>query len=74
MTKNVDKFFHLHLISDATGETLNAVAKAATVQYGAFQPIEHVHALVRSEKQLNRVVQEIDRRGAGQRIGDHERW
>jgi len=60
MNKDTDRFFHLHLVSDATGETLNAVAKAATVQYASFQPIEHVHALVRSEKQLNRALTEIE--------------
>ena len=25
--------FHMHLVSDSTGETLIAIAKAATVQY-----------------------------------------
>lgn len=60
MNKDTDRFFHLHLVSDATGETLNAVAKAATVQYANFRPIEHVHALVRSEKQLFRVLTEIE--------------
>lgn len=60
MNKDTDRFFHLHLVSDATGETLNAVAKAATVQYASFQSIEHIHALVRSEKQLNRALTEIE--------------
>ncbi len=60
MNKDTDRYFHLHLVSDATGETLNAVAKAATVQYASFRSIEHVHALVRSEKQLNRILTEIE--------------
>ena len=46
------KFFHIHLVSDSTGETLNAVAKAATVQFVDFQPIEHSHVLVRNKNQL----------------------
>ncbi len=54
------KFFHLHLVSDSTGETLNAVAKAATVQYADFQPIEHIHALIRNTKQLEAVVRDIE--------------
>ncbi len=54
------KFFHLHLVSDSTGETLNAVAKAATVQYADFQPIEHVHALIRNTKQLEAVVRDVE--------------
>ena len=54
------KFFHLHLVSDSTGETLNAVTKAATVQYADFQPIEHVHALIRNTKQMDSVVRDIE--------------
>lgn len=54
------KFFHLHLVSDSTGETLTAVAKAATVQYSDFQPIEHVHTLIRNRKQMDNVVRDIE--------------
>lgn len=53
-------FFHLHLISDATGETLTTIAKAAAVQYAQVRPIEHVHPLVRTQKQLDRVLQEVE--------------
>jgi hypothetical protein len=35
--------FHLHLISDSTGETLIAVAHAAAAQYSHIVPLEHVH-------------------------------
>ncbi len=51
--------FHLHLISDATGETLNAVAKAACAQFENAEVIEHFYALVRSQRQLQRVVEHI---------------
>ena len=37
--------FHLHLISDATGETLTTMAKAAAVQYPQVRAIEHIHPL-----------------------------
>jgi regulator of PEP synthase PpsR (kinase-PPPase family) len=47
-------------VSDATGETLSTVAKAACVQYASFKPIEHIHSLVRSPRQLTRVVKEIE--------------
>jgi regulator of PEP synthase PpsR (kinase-PPPase family) len=57
---NLPKFFHLHLVSDATGETLTAIAKAAIVQYSQVRSIEHVHSLVRTRKQLERVFQEIE--------------
>lgn len=55
------QFFHMHLVSDATGETLNTVGRAATAYYSDFQPIEHVYALVRTGKQLERVLVEIER-------------
>lgn len=60
MSCNLPKFFHLHLVSDATGETLTAIAKAAIVQYSQVRSIEHVHSLVRTKKQLERVFQEIE--------------
>jgi hypothetical protein len=59
-TKTPEIFFHLHLVSDATGETLNAIAKAACAQFDMVEPIEHVYSLVRSKKQLDRVLNEIE--------------
>ncbi len=53
-------YFHLHLISDATGETLITVARAAAAQYAKVMPVEHVHPLVRTQKQLDRVLAELD--------------
>jgi [pyruvate, water dikinase]-phosphate phosphotransferase / [pyruvate, water dikinase] kinase len=52
--------FHLHLISDSTGETLITVARAAAAQYSHIVPLEHVHPLVRTQKQLDRVLNEIE--------------
>ena len=51
--------FHLHLVSDATGETINAVAKAAMVQFESAEPIEHVWTMVRSNTQVMKVVEGI---------------
>ena len=59
MANALPSYFHLHLISDATGETLTTIAKAAAVQYAQVRPIEHVHPLVRSARQLERVLQEV---------------
>ncbi|MTI44402.1 hypothetical protein JM93_03337 [Roseibium hamelinense] len=59
MNKN-RHYFHLHLVSDSTGETLMTVARAATAQYENIQEIEHVYPLVRSHKQLDRVISEIE--------------
>jgi len=53
-------YFHVHLVSDSTGETLTTIAKAAAVQYADKRAIEHVHALVRSERQMERVLEDID--------------
>jgi [pyruvate, water dikinase]-phosphate phosphotransferase / [pyruvate, water dikinase] kinase len=53
-------YFHLHLISDATGETLITVARAAAAQYAKVTPVEHMHPLVRTQKQLDRVLAEIE--------------
>ena len=53
-------FFHLHLVSDSTGETLLAVSRAASAQYQGISAIEHIYPLVRNSNQLDRVLQEID--------------
>jgi regulator of PEP synthase PpsR (kinase-PPPase family) len=53
-------YFHVHLVSDSTGETLNAMAKAVTARFDAVLPIEHIYALVRSQRQLDRVLKEIE--------------
>lgn len=53
-------YFHVHLVSDSTGETLNAMAKAVVARFDGVIPIEHIYALVRSRKQLERVLHEIE--------------
>ena len=50
---------HLHLVSDATGETLNSVARACLVQFEGIEPREHVWSLVRTPNQMERVIQGI---------------
>ena len=53
-------YFHLHLVSDSTGETLITVARAVAAQYANVTAVEHVYPLVRSQKQLDRVLSEIE--------------
>ncbi|MBB5048487.1 hypothetical protein HNR60_003253 [Rhodopseudomonas rhenobacensis] len=53
-------YFHLHLVSDSTGETLITVSRAVAAQYANVSPVEHVYPLVRSQKQLDRVLTEIE--------------
>jgi len=57
--KNRESFFHLHMISDATGETLIAVARAAAAQYTQMRSIEHLYSMVRTVKQLDRIIVEL---------------
>lgn len=53
-------YFHLHLVSDATGETLIAVSRAVAAQFQGVASIEHVYPLVRSRAQLDRAIAEIE--------------
>jgi len=53
-------YFHLHLVSDSTGETLIAASRAASAQYQGVASIEHVYPLVRTPEQLDRVIAEIE--------------
>jgi [pyruvate, water dikinase]-phosphate phosphotransferase / [pyruvate, water dikinase] kinase len=48
--------FHLHLVSDATGDTVHAVARACLVQFEGVEAVEHIWSLVRSKSQIDRVV------------------
>ncbi|MDP1630122.1 MAG: pyruvate, water dikinase regulatory protein [Caulobacter sp.] len=52
-------YFHIHLVSDSTGETLNAMARAVCARFTEILPIEHIYALVRSTRQLERALEEI---------------
>jgi len=60
MPNSPPSYYHMHLVSDSTGDTLTAIAKAAAAQYATLKPIEHMHPLVRTPRQLKRVLQEIE--------------
>lgn len=51
--------FHVHMISDSTGETLMAVMRASVVQFEHARPIEHLYALVRSPRTLERALDHV---------------
>src|ERR1700749_1954192 len=51
---------NLHLVSDATGETLNAIARATTVQFEPAQIMHHRWSLIRTRFQLHRVLEGIE--------------
>ena len=51
---------NLHLVSDATGETLNAIARATTVQFEHADIIYHRWSLIRTRFQLHRVLEGVE--------------
>jgi [pyruvate, water dikinase]-phosphate phosphotransferase / [pyruvate, water dikinase] kinase len=52
--------YHLHLLSDSTGETLENIAKAALAQFdGANEVVKHFWPMVRSESHLDRILIDI---------------
>ncbi|HEY8573581.1 pyruvate, water dikinase regulatory protein [Phenylobacterium sp.] len=53
-------YFHIHLVSDSTGETLNALARAVCARFDNVLPIEHIYALVRSKRQLDRALGDVE--------------
>ncbi len=53
-------FFHVHLVSDSTGETLVEVMRASCAQFSNISPIEHIHALVRTEERMERALKSIE--------------
>lgn len=52
--------FHLHLVSDSTGETLLATSRAVVARYQNAQAIEHIYPMVRDKKSLETVIKNID--------------
>jgi len=57
---NIAIYFHVHLVSDSTGETLVALMKASTAQFKSATALEHLHALVRSEAQMAQTLDMIE--------------
>ena len=51
---------NLHLVSDATGETLNAIARATIVQFEQADIVYHRWSLIRTRFQLHRVLEGIE--------------
>lgn len=53
--------FHLHLVSDATGETIHSVARACLAQFAGVEPIEHNWTLIRTQSQIDKLLQEVEK-------------
>jgi len=58
--KNISVYFHVHLVSDSTGETLVAMMKASCAQFRNATPLEHLHPLIRSDDQMTKILTEIE--------------
>lgn len=51
--------FHLHLVSDSTGETIHSVARACLAQFGDVEPVEHAWPMARTENAMDFVLDGI---------------
>lgn len=53
-------FFHVHLVSDSTGETLSTMMKSVAARFPTAKPLEHVASLIRSHTQLDKALSRIE--------------
>ncbi len=51
---------HLHMVSDATGETVHGIVRACLVQFESIEVVEHLWPLVRTKGQLEKVLVAIE--------------
>lgn len=54
--------FHLHLVSDSTGETVSSVARAAITQFEGVEVEEHSWSLIRTKGQVDKALEGIRRK------------
>jgi regulator of PEP synthase PpsR (kinase-PPPase family) len=55
-----ERRINLHLVSEATGETVNTLARATTAQFDEAHIIMHRWSLIRTSFQLHRVLEGIE--------------
>ncbi len=55
--------YHIHLVSDSTGETTYSLARACLVQFENLRVQTHTHAQVRDQDKLDRVLTNVRERG-----------
>jgi len=55
------KKFHLHLVSDATGDTLISLATAALAQFEGVESDRHIWPMIRSDIHMGPVIAEIEK-------------
>ncbi len=56
------KKFYIHLVSDASGSTLLGLSRAVLAQFAGIKAHQKFWPLVRSDKQLDRVIDKITKR------------
>ena len=54
------KNFHLHCVSDSTGDTIRIVSRACLVQFDGVEPVEHLWPLARTPRAIERVLEYIE--------------
>lgn len=54
------KDFHVHCVSDSTGDTIRIVARACLVQFDGAEPVEHLWPLARTPRAIERVLEYIE--------------
>jgi len=54
------KTFHLHLVSDSTGETVSMVSRACLVQFEDIKTTQHVWSMIRERNQIEEVIENIE--------------
>jgi len=59
-SKRENMEFHLHLVSDSTGETVNSAVRACLVQFEGARAMPHLWNMVRTPARLTQVVEEIE--------------
>lgn len=52
-------FFHLHLVSDSTAETVSSIARATIAQFDNIDVREHTYVLVRTRGQIDQVLDSV---------------
>lgn len=53
------KNFHLHLVSDSTGETVSSISRAALAQFENIEAEEHIWSMIRTKGQIEKVLENV---------------
>lgn len=53
------KEYHLHLVSDSTGETVSSVSRAAVAQFEDVEIEEHIWSMIRTKNQIDKVLEGV---------------